>query len=64
MEIQMMASVINDNVIDKVVGRTKKEKEKPKDAGDDFHAISPEQMKLMLRNLNALRAFMKEEDVS
>ena len=59
-----MAAVINDNVINKVVGRTKKEKEKPKDAGDQFHSVNPDQMRQMLSNLNDLRVFMRGFDVS
>lgn len=53
METKMMAAVLNDNVIDKVVGRKKKEKVEPKEFGaDDFHSIAPDQMKQVLRGLN------------
>lgn len=65
METKIMAAVINDNVIDKVVGRTKKEKVKPKEFGaDDFHSIAPDQMKQILRGLNDVLQIVETLDIS
>ena len=64
METKMMAAVLNDNVIDKVVGRKKKEKVKPKEFGaDDFHSIAPDQMKQMLKRLSKLHEIAKALNV-
>jgi len=64
METKVMAAILNDNVIDKVVGRKKKEKVKPKEFGvDDFHSISPDNMKQVLRGLNDVLEIVETAEI-